>query len=311
VARPQPLPVARGANTDIELVATPIVTHVNVAITERKGQVYVDGHVVGEGFFDGDLPVGEHAILLARDGYEQFEKEIVLVEGKPYLETVSLAPITVVGGASSPTAMHGGYGGIIANMSFQPDGVHGDLAPPCSIQSGPCSASAPVGGGLLGYAGFTAGVVGIDALFGIQADTGKFDVAPAGGSPASLTLARGGGLAALRARIGWQTPEVRLTFAAGVGAAVHVVRVIQDGNFWDLFGGSSGEKTYAAPGITLEGAIRWRVGTGTALSLGMLFWGENAGSGVNVQVSPLQGSVRAVSGTQAFFLPFLGLEFGP
>jgi len=313
LAPAQPLPVGRGASSEVELAATPIVTHVSLSIADRKGSVYVDGHVVGEGFFDGSLPVGPHTLRLARDGYEQFEKDVVLVEGKPYSETVSLAPITVVQGSSGATMMHGGYGGVMGLASFEPGGVNGDLTAPCSNVNASCTSSSPVGGGFLGYAGFMSGVVGLDALFGIHADSGSTNnlITPNNTSPTSLTLARAGGIAALRARIAWQTPEVRLTLAAGLGVGVHVVRVIQNGSFFDVFGGGSQETTYASPAVTLEGAMHWRVSPGTALSLGLLFWGESAGSGIMLGAQPITGNVRALSGTQAFLMPFFGMELGP
>lgn len=309
----QALVVSRGGTTDVELAATLVVTRVNVSIADRKGSVYIDGRVVGEGFFEGELPVGAHTVRLARDGYEQFEKNVVLAEGKPYVETVSLSPITVVQGESSIAPMHGGYGGVLVDGSFQPDGVHGDLTPPCSPQAAGCTASSPVGFGLLAYAGFISGVVGLDALFGLQADSGSTTLpttAPEG-STTRLTLARGGAVGALRARLAWQAPGVRLTLAGGLGVAVRAVRIVQGGTLFDLFTGGSQETTYAAPAITLEGAVHWRVAPGTALSLGLLYWGENAGSGVLVGAQPLTGNVRALSGTQSFFMPFLGVELGP
>jgi hypothetical protein len=312
-AAAQVVMVSRAATADVELAATLVVTRVNVSIADRKGSVYVDGRVVGEGFFDGELPVGAHTFRLSRDGYEQFEKDVVLVEGRPYVETVSLAPITVVQGDSSTAPMHGGYGGVLVDGSFEPDGVHGDLAPPCAPQAAGCTASSPVGFGLLGYAGFISGVVGLDALFGLQADSGNTTLPSASpdGATTRLTLARGGAIGALRARLAWQAPGVRLTLAGGLGAAVRAVRIVQNGTIFDLFTGGSQETTYAAPAITVEGAVHWRVAPGTALSLGLLYWGENAGSGILVGAQPLIGNVRALSGTQSFFMPFLGVELGP
>jgi hypothetical protein len=311
VAPAQTVSVSRGATVDIELAAAPLVAHVSVSIADRKGSVYVDGQLVGEGFFDGDLALGGHSVRLARDGYEQFEKEILLVVGKPYVQVVSLAPITVLQGDSSTPPMHGGYGGLLVDASFEPDGVHGDLTPPC-IQATNCTASSPVGVGLLGYAGFMSGAVGLDALFGLQADSGSTTLPTTPGATTTrLTLARGGGVAALRARLAWQTPGVRLTLAGGLGVAVRAVRIVQNGTVFDLFTGGSQETTYAAPAITIEGAAHWRVAPATSLSLGLLFWGENAGSGVLLGAQPLVGNVRALSGTQAFFMPFLGVELGP
>jgi hypothetical protein len=312
VASVQAVTVTRGVTTEVELAATLVVTRVNIAIADRKGSVYIDGRVVGEGFFDGDLPVGPHSVRLERDGYEQFEKDVVLVEGKPYLETVTLTPITVVQGDSTTAPMHGGCGGLLVDASFEPNGVHGDLTPPCSPQAAGCTASAPVGVGLLGYAGFMSGVVGLDALFGLQADSGSTTLPmSADGTTPRLTLARGGAVAALRARLAWQTPGVRFTLAGGLGAAVRAVRIVKNGSVFDLFTGGSQETTYAAPAITIEGSVNWRVAPSTALSLGLIFWGENAGSGVLLGAQPLTGEVRALSGTQAFLMPFLGVELGP
>jgi hypothetical protein len=311
LAPAQTVAVTRGANFEVVLVSAPLIAHVNVSIAERKGSVYLDRRVVGEGFFDGDVPVGSHTLRLARDGYEEFEKDIVLVAGRPYIETVSLAPITVVQGDLSTSPMHGGYGGLLMDASFEPGGVHGDLTPPC-VQVTSCTASTPVGLGLLGYAGFMSGAVGLDALFGLQSDDGSATLAaPAGGSATRLTVARGGAIAALRARLAWQSSDVRLTLAGGLGAAVRAVRVVPNGTIFDLFTGGSQEATYAAPAITIEGSAHWRVAAGTALSLGLIFWGENAGNRVLVGAEPLTGNVRVVSGTQAFLMPFLGLEFGP
>ncbi len=312
VTQAQAVNVTRGATTEVELAATLVVTRVNISIADRKGSVSIDGRVVGEGFFDGDLPVGPHSVRLARDGYEQFEKDVVLVEGKPYLETISLAPITVVQADSSTSPMHGGYGGLLVDASFEPNGVHGDLTPPCAPQATGCTASPPIGFGLLGYAGFMSGVVGLDALFGLQADSGS-TILPtsADGTTTRLTLARGGAIAALRARLAWQAPGVRLTLAGGLGAAVRAVRIVQNGTVFDLFTGGSQETTYAAPAITVEASAHWRVAPATALSLGLIFWGENAGSGVLLGALPLTGNVRALSATQAFFMPFLGVELGP
>jgi hypothetical protein len=92
---------------------------------------------------------------------------------------------------------------------------------------------------------------------------------------------------------------------------VRAVRIVKNGSVFDLFTGGSQETTYAAPAITIEGSVNWRVAPSTALSLGLIFWGENAGSGVLLGAQPLTGEVRALSGTQAFLMPFLGVELGP
>jgi hypothetical protein len=315
VTAARPLPVAKGATTEVELVSAPQTARLTIAIDDRKATVTIDGQVVGEGPYDGDVPAGPHVVRVARDGYEQFEKHIVLVEGHPHSETVTLPPVTVIrtGAAGASEPMSGAFGGLLGAFVFEPGGLNGDISSPCAPSIASCSGSTPIGAGLLGYAGYMSKPVGLDVLFGVQADTSSSTVtAMAGGSPVTLGVPRAGGLVALRARLAWQAPEVRLTFAGGVGMAVRAVRLAPDGDFFSLFSGGTQELVYVAPAITLEGAMHWRTSPGTGISLGILFWAENAGSGPELQApNVLPQPVHVLAGTQAFVLPFLGLEFGP
>ena len=212
------------------------------------------------------------------------------------------APIAATG---SPAALapitRGAYGGVIVHMTLEPGGVNGDACAVPGITQ--CSTSSPIGGGFVGYAGYMVDPIGMDALFGVQADVSTV-TATAQGQTATVVVPRVGGVFALRARLQGQTSAARFVLAAGVGVALRDVGLVAEG---------LDTVTYWAPAVTLEGSARLRISGSTAFSLGLLFWGENAGNGVllEVKAKPIMTTVHGLRSTQAFFLPFVGMEFGP
>ena len=290
------LPGARnGAGVDSVALET-----VDVSTLDRRGVIRVDGRIVGECDFRGRLPVGSHVIAIARPGYDPFERTIMLRAGAPFMELVSLTPSLVVRSpGGSGEAMRGVYGGFLLNASFEPGGLNSQI---CSFQGVThCSVSSPVGGGLFGTFGYMMDPIGLDVLFGVQADAASV-TATAEGQTATAVIPRIGGLLAGRARLAWQSSAARLTVAAGVGAALRSIGLVAAG---------LDTATYFAPALTLEAAAHVRVARTTAISLGLLFWGENAGHGEQLQVKPLTSSVVVTRSTQAFFLPFVGMVIGP
>jgi hypothetical protein len=193
----------------------------------------------------------------------------------------------------------GAYGGFAVQLLLEPSGTHSDICATSGVSD--CTTSAPIGGGLFAYAGYMVDPVGIDAMVGLQVD-GAGAKGKVLGMAASLTIPRVGGVFAVRARLAWRGPSFGASLAAGVGAAVRDVIFIAL---------SVDSKTYVAPGIVLDGALHARFGHGTALSFGLMLWGENAGSNFTQKVNPLTTPVHVVSSTQFYALPYVGIEFGP
>jgi hypothetical protein len=239
---------------------------------------------------------------VVRAGYATFEKAIDPGDGQVVTERVTLTadtqatPRVAAGGAESSGRI---YGGVAANMLFEPAGTQTDICSAPGVTK--CGTSAPLGGGLFGYAGYRIHPLSLEALVGFQVDLSTAS-GTTSGMAATIAIPRLGGLFALRARMTWQSPEVRWTVAAGFGAALRDVFVISLG---------IDSTTYLSPAVNLEGGVQFRFGPTTALSLGLLFWGENAGGDVLLKVHPLTKEVHGVASTQAFFMPFLGIEFGP
>jgi hypothetical protein len=164
-----------------------------------------------------------------------------------------------------------------------------------------CQIGAPLGGGLMGYFGYGAGPVGVDALLGVQADATSLN-ARIQTTTLSGSVPRVAFLGALRAHLAWRGPVIGASLAPGFGFAYRDIGFI---------GSSVKSVSYVAPAATLEAAIHLRLGGSAMLSLGLMFWGENAGNGATIKVPPLTTPVHAVRTTQVFLLPELGLEFGP
>jgi hypothetical protein len=195
----------------------------------------------------------------------------------------------------------GGYGGFEAQGLFEPSGTHNDICSRTGSSITKCSTMAPVGGGLVAYAGYLAGPVGIDGMAGVQVD-GASVSGTVSGTSVVLTIPRIGGIFAARGRVSWAEGPFEASLALGVGAAVrHVIFVAL----------SAASKTYSAPGVVLDGAFHVQFVPKSSLSLGIFFWAENAGSSVLLRVSPLPEAVHVVQSTQFFALPYVGVEFGP
>jgi hypothetical protein len=222
------------------------------------------------------------------------------VEPVPEVHEQTVSPVSPVSSRSGPPGP-GPYGGFEAQVLFEPSGTHSDICSASGSAVSECQTTAPIGGGLLAYAGYAVAPLGIDAMVGFQADgagvSGKLS-----GMPVTLTVPRIGGIFAVRGRVSLDSPPFSASLAVGFGAAVrHVIFV--------ALGATA--KTYTAPGIVVDAAVHVRFAPINALSLGLFLWGENPGNDVSLKVAPLPSDVHVVRSTQFFALPYLGIEFGP
>jgi hypothetical protein len=301
----------------------PVVRLGHVSVREKHGEplaVFVDGVEAGPAPWEGDLEEGPHQIFGKSATRTTVLERIVVASGAtasvelaalpravpaPPMRIVTPAAVGASGGAGSPGDARGApsnvgpYGGVEAQLLLEPSGTHSDICSASGVTN--CSTSAPIGGGFAAYAGYTVAPVGIDAMFGFQADTAgvKGKVA---GTPQSLTIPRVGGVFAVRARLAWNSPSFGASLAAGVGVGIRDVVLI---------GVGATSKPYVSPAIVVDGALRARLAATTAFSCGLMLWGENAGNGTALKVSPLTTAVHFVASTQFFALPYVGIEFGP
>lgn len=150
---------------------------------------------------------------------------------------------------------------------------------------------------------------------------------------------RAGGYGAIRARLTVQSDDFRFSAAAGVGLSYKKMFMertaiakdgsnakdtwvpeaknypCKDGNYCD---------DYVSAALSIDVSAGWRIGRPTTLDLGLFLWLENAGSRAKAQREdrffphPTRGAVeistrdvQLASGAQAYFGPYIGMQFGP
>jgi hypothetical protein len=314
-----------------------------VRTEQPKSQISVDGAVVGQGSFKGDLPEGEHLIEVSLDGYARFEKRVTVVAGEVVAETIVLrkaAAGTITFASSRPWSFDGLYGGFQLVGMFEPAGSGSTLDAACAVTGATaCEGSIPMGGAIAGYVGYAFAPVGLELfLLGggdVSQPTATFDgvtgseVNPLVASPAreeSFIIGRFGGGGAARLRVLFPFDRVRITGAVGAGAAYrHLIlgrdTVAEDGSTSSF--GADGDG-YVTGVLSVELAVHVLLGGTTALSLGGSLWVEHAGDGVSTPArtdayltgdGPPQPQATPAydmaSGTQLFVGPVVGLHFGP
>jgi hypothetical protein len=294
----------------------------HIAITERSHRslrVVVDGVELGTTPWEGDLEVGAHRIAGDSATFVAAPQIVTVVRGGAVVVELVAAPRAVTTGllaerlapAASATAAappepavdgsrdSGVYGGMLLNLVFEPGGAGTDICSAPEVTG--CTVSDPFGGGIFAYGGYGVRPIGIDGLVGFQIDASQAHATVQGTSD-SVAVPRVGALFAIRARWSAYARGVRFSVGAGVGGAARGI-----GNI----GGGTESASYFAPAITADVALAIPVTAAVALSIGFFFWGENAGNDATVEASPLTMPVHVVASTQTFFLPFVGLEFGP
>lgn len=342
----QTVQVAKGAKVDVELVAVKAAARLEVRTSDSKGNIYVDGKLVGEGTFVGEVGVGPHDVEVRREGFDSFKKSIVLADRQVYAEAVTLRrPGGGVADSSGANdrIFQGLYGGFGLTGVAAIGQMGTELETHCSsLGATSCDTPIPLGGGAFGYVGYTFNPIGFEVFLGGLADATEqratFDgQTHQGANPLVATPARNerfkivrfGGMGALRVRGTAQLgPSFRGSLAAGLGLSYKYVvaqrkAASADGTNLqdvDVFDGL----TYLSPAISAEAALHWRMGQTTALSVGVMLWAENAGSSLQTpaELTRHMASTSAAvpiatpayhlaSSAQVFLGPYVGMQFGP
>jgi hypothetical protein len=337
----QTVDVAVGSRTAIDLVASDTAAHVQVTTSDGKGVIYLDGVVKGEGKFTGDVSPGPHSVVVSRDGYQRFEKTLTLAERQTWAETVTLSqtPSATAGEGEAEQAYQGLYGGFGLAGLFGVGGMGTELETNCTtLGASSCSTPNAVGGGAFGYVGYTWDPVGFEFMLGAMVDqakqTGTFTATPTASSasispaadPArteSFSLLRVGAIAAIRARVGFQSHLLRGTVSAGPGISYRLMQMERDATAT-----SNGQQIdkyvpdpvgYVSPALSADASLQFRLSHGTAVAVCVTFLADNASIAGNNASPPSPGhspliptpGYNIATGPQVFIGPFLGMQFGP
>lgn len=313
----------------------------DIATSDSRGTIQVDGSSVGVGAFHGDVAPGPHEVAVERAGFKKYKKTVVVETGKTVSLSISLEREEAAPPPPPPSDAFGGfYGGFFLAPSFEPGGSGSTFQDSCAlIGAVACGSSAPGGVAIAGHVGYTWDPVGIEIFgafgFDYTSPSATFDGQVQPGSNAALTgparvesfrVARAGGMGALRARGTIDGKHVRVMFAGGAGFALHAMAMDRtatttDGtNQTDYF--AAPVVTYLTGGLSFEVSAAWRLTKSVAITAGLSAWIESAGSGTVTLGDPQHyflpsgvplrtPSYRLAGGPQVFLWPFLGMEFGP
>jgi hypothetical protein len=298
---------------------------VKIGTSDAKGMIYIDGKLVGEGSFVGDLPAGQHVLRITRDGFDTFEENIIVTDKEPLARTVTLKLSSNVSTGSVEEAaeerLEGLYGGFNFLMIFTPGGTKGAVQKICENPSAEvtgCQAPDGFGGGLGGFVGYHWDPVGVELFLAAQFDQRKpkVDYVQANTSPGvgpdparheEYTLARLGGMGLARARLTLHPAKrIRASFALGAGVVRRVIFYQRDTTSAD---GSAHDKYvsdtagYWSPVVNLEPSIGFKLTKSVTVQAGLQVFFETPAtfmsgnpSGVNPQSSAENGH-QLVTGT--------------
>ncbi len=346
----QHVDLVRGGKVNLEFVAVAAAARIEVKTSDGKGYIYVDTKLVGEGTYGADVSVGPHTIEVKRDGFETYVKSVTLADKQVESEAVTLhrpggGEITA---GDTERILQGIYGGFGLLGFAQLNSLGTELQTRCpSLGASSCDTPNPFGFGAYGYVGYTFNPIGFELMLGGSFDSTTQRATFDGNTSANpnqnvllatparnerFTIDRFGGIGALRVRGTIQGKAWRASLAAGLGIAYRIMAAERkvataDGSNLterDVYG--PGGFSYFSPAVSVDAAIHWRMSQTTALSLGLMLWGENAGNSVVTQsaqndvlvntstktVLPLfTPAYHLASSGQLFVGPYVGMQFGP
>jgi hypothetical protein len=346
VATPKQVTLNPNASTEVLIEAVPAMARMEVRTSDGLGTILLDGRPVGQGSFDGDLPVGEHVLTVERDGFEPYTKTLRLSHGQVVVESVTLqrqVDSSVEAGGSSHRVRDGVYGGVQLGLAFMPSGSDNTIETACStIGATSCEPSNPWGAIIQGYVGYALEPLGFELLVGVLGDKATpqayFDgehgssINPLVAQPArdeKFEIYRAGILSAVRVRGSLELDWLRLYGAMGAGFSwkkMGLLRTVTTTDGTDAKNEFAPDAvSYISPGVTLDVGAYLPIGETTGLTVGAWFWAETAGNKARTEPAlnrvivsdgapprPLATpQYDLANGDQIYIGPYVGIQFGP
>lgn len=326
----QRVEIEAGKTAEVTVTASSALGHLEINTSDGLGVIYVDGKVVGEGRFVGDLPAGSHVVRVTREGFIPYEKTFELADKQAASDTVTLRSAgqsldaVKIEEARPFYGMYGGFG-LLGGFGVGGLGSSLDAADESCKALGAltCSTPGPVGAGLFGYVGFTWLPVGVELFLGGLFDSTNQSADYPPPDPANVSLAgpartekyttiRVGGVAAIRARATLDGRLFRLSFAAGPGISYkrlaferktetangYSERYVPDDGALNPGATEPNNLSYVSPAIVADLTVHYRLTQTTAVSLGLVGWLESAGNDTAAQADLTRALVSNAPGAQ-------------
>jgi hypothetical protein len=297
---------------------------VNVDVADSE--ISLDGAVIAHGVYEGPAPVGTHALSVVKEGYAPYKKDLIIHDGEHVVENVPLQREV----AAAPVAPPHDWTGIYSQLNFV--GQFEVTTPTNDVAQGygytpdtKISGSGILGAGLDVRVGYSLGLLGIEGIVILGYDHSSADVAVNTSTITHPGIAprteeydfhRFGGTIGLGARLMPKMQVVRPTLGIGAGASIKTAFYNRS-----ISNTSSNESTdpafYVAPSLIVDAGVELGSTPGTRFYLGCLLVADFASAtavspatSFSDQNYPAPSRLNIVNGTDVFFGPILGMQFG-
>jgi hypothetical protein len=322
-AAPKQVDVARKARAELALDLVGHNGTVQVDTHTADATITIDDKEMGKGVWEGQLPEGEHQLVVQAPGFNVYRRAFIVHAGERFVEDTPLE--------SSAQKYEGLYSGL---------GLFGYATPSGSSTQLASQTSSPLGAGLAVRFGYEFGWIMLEGLVLAQYDHSAATVTEGtAGVPTdavrsdSYDFHRFGGGGAVGVRVASKHPHVRFTSSAMFGA-------VAMGNIYNLAATSqsppnktakdtSSTTIYGAPLLMLDAGVLLGSAGGAKVHLSGLFMAQFVGSAVtappistaakptslgnnsmNTPESYVADKFVVANGTNIFIGPMLGLDFG-
>jgi hypothetical protein len=338
-SEPQEVTVEAGRSQDLTLKLIPATGRLEVQVRPLGATILIDGAYAGRGAWVGDLKPGAHRVQVSFPGKETEAVMVDVAPGATVSQRFELASTIVAERqdprpSSDPASTSGAYFGLDLNVDVYRKGFE---HVPCPEGVDPdCDESTPKGGALRTRLGYSFGVLGLEALLAARAqvfeDTRRFynveDQQTVGSPLLPYAYAHTevflqynyGVFLGFGARVATEG-DARLTLGTSLGVSHRVLRLRRDTRERQ----NSFLRDYSAPAVAFDAGILLGSTPGTKLFLGMAGQLDFPSQDVtatdqsyNREALPQSApsfdgpapQYTVASGTQVFFGPLVGVQFG-
>jgi PEGA domain-containing protein len=338
-AAPKLVDVQRHASLEMTLDLQSASGRVQVDTHTTDATIAIDGTIVGRGVWEGTLPAGQHELSVEAPGKTAYRSGLLVHPGETVVEDARLTPEGLVSykglysglaifGFAAPT---GATNAVASNCPTEPPAVAAGQAP------NPCTASSPLGAGLIIRVGYAFGWIAVEgvALGSYDYSTGSVTYLNKTVGDAHEGIPRNedygfhrfGGGGAVGVRVASKDPHVRATGAVYGGFV----------NMGNIYKRSSSSTTavppqsedftadnvsYTAALLMFDAGVLIGWANGPKAHVGVLTMIQFIGDPVNANPSPtvrhlgnsneVLGTppLQVAQGTSVFIGPVLGVDFG-
>lgn len=171
VAKPRTVEVQRRTRLEVALETVALTGKLRLRATPADAALRIDGGPPALGTFDGELPIGRHAVSVDAPGYARVDRLFDIVAGEALVQDIVLAPIPrpaeTVPVPAAPVAREPEYEGFYTQLTLHY--AHGltpftGAACPKDANTYQCSSGDAMGGATTLRLGYSVGVLGFEAV---------------------------------------------------------------------------------------------------------------------------------------------------